>query len=67
MDNISVIIRNKNEEDFIGFAIQSAIDAFNNPEIITFWTLFNFHPTNRALVFIFMTRMHTCYTNIMTT
>lgn len=34
MDNISVIIRNKNEEDFIGFAIQSAIDAFNNPEII---------------------------------
>ncbi len=34
MDNISVIIRNKNEEDFIGFAIQSAIDTFNNPEII---------------------------------
>lgn len=34
MDNISVIIRNKNEKDYIGFAIQSVIDHFNNPEII---------------------------------
>ena len=39
MDNISVIIRNKNEEDFIGFAIQSAIDTFNNPEILAFRSL----------------------------
>ena len=34
MDNISIIIRNKNEEDFIGFAIQSCLDFFKNPEII---------------------------------
>ena len=34
MGNISVIIRNKNEQDYIGFAIQSVIDHFNNPEII---------------------------------
>ena len=34
MDNISVIIRNKNEKDYIGFAIQSVVDNFINPEII---------------------------------
>lgn len=34
MGNISVIIRNKNEQDYIGFAIQSVIDHFNDPEII---------------------------------
>lgn len=34
MDNISVIIRNKNEEQYIGFAIQSVIDHFKDPEII---------------------------------
>jgi glycosyltransferase involved in cell wall biosynthesis len=34
MDNISIIIRNKNEADFIGFAIQSCLDFFNKPEII---------------------------------
>ena len=34
MDNISIIIRNKNEEDYIGFAIQSCLDFFNQPEII---------------------------------
>ena len=34
MDNISVIIRNKNEQEYIGFAIQSVIDSFNEPEII---------------------------------
>ena len=34
MDKVSVIIRNKNEQDFIGFAIQSVIDNFNDPEII---------------------------------
>ena len=34
MDNISVIIRNRNEEQYIGFAIQSCIDYFNTPEII---------------------------------
>ena len=31
---ISIIIRNKNESDFIGYAIQSCIDQFQNPEII---------------------------------
>ncbi|MDA8704219.1 glycosyltransferase [Flavobacteriaceae bacterium] len=34
MDNISVIIRNKNEEEYIGFAIQSCLDFFKKPEII---------------------------------
>ena len=34
MDNISIIIRNKNEEQHIGYAIQSCLDFFNNPEII---------------------------------
>ena len=31
---ISVIIRNRNEEQHIGFAIQSVLDHFTNPEII---------------------------------
>ena len=31
---ISIIIRNKNEANFIGHAIQSCIDQFSNPEII---------------------------------
>lgn len=31
---ISVIIRNRNEKEYIGFAIQSVLDNFNNPEII---------------------------------
>ena len=34
MDNISVIIRNKNEERYIGYAIQSVLDVFDKPEII---------------------------------
>ena len=34
MDNISVIIRNKNEERYIGYAIQSVLDNFQDPEII---------------------------------
>ena len=34
MDNIRVIIRNRNEDDHIGFAIQSCLDHFNKPEII---------------------------------
>lgn len=34
MDNISVIIRCRNEEEHIGFAIQSVIDHFKDPEII---------------------------------
>lgn len=34
MDNISVIIRNRNEDAHIGFAIQSCLDHFNKPEII---------------------------------
>lgn len=34
MDKVSVIIRNRNEEQYIGFAIQSVIDHFKNPEVI---------------------------------
>jgi len=34
MDKISVILRNKNEANMIGYAIQSCIDHFTNPEII---------------------------------
>ena len=34
MDNISVIIRNRNEERHIGYAIQSVLDKFKDPEII---------------------------------
>ena len=34
MDNISVIIRNKNEERYIGYAIQSVLDTFDKPEIV---------------------------------
>jgi len=34
MDNISIIIRNKNEEQHIGYAIQSCLDFFDRPEII---------------------------------
>jgi rhamnosyltransferase len=34
MDNISVIIRNRNEAEYIGYAIQSVLDFFIDPEII---------------------------------
>ena len=34
MDNISVIIRCRNEEHWIGHSIQSVIDNFDNPEVI---------------------------------
>ena len=34
MDKISIIIRNRNEQDYIGFAIQSCLDFFDRPEII---------------------------------
>ena len=34
MDKISIIIRNRNEDEHIGFAIQSVIDYIENPEII---------------------------------
>ena len=34
MDKISIIIRNKNEERWIGHAIQSCLDFFDDPEII---------------------------------
>ena len=34
MDNISIIIRNRNEERYIGYAIQSVLDIFDKPEII---------------------------------
>lgn len=32
--HLSIIIRNKNEERYIGYAIQSCLDFFKNPEII---------------------------------
>lgn len=34
MDKISIIIRNKNEERWIGHSIQSCLDTFEKPEII---------------------------------
>lgn len=34
MDNISIVIRNRNESEFIGFSIQSCLDHFDRPEII---------------------------------
>jgi glycosyltransferase involved in cell wall biosynthesis len=35
MDNkVSIIIRNKNEAEYIGFCIQSCLDVFGKPEII---------------------------------
>lgn len=33
-DNITILIRNRNEAQYIGFALQSCIDHFNKPEII---------------------------------
>ena len=34
MEKISIIIRNKNEAEYIGFAIQSCLDFFEKPQII---------------------------------
>ena len=34
MDNISVLIRCRNEEQWIGHTIQSVIDTFDKPEIV---------------------------------
>ena len=34
MDKITVLIRTKNEEQWIGHCIQSVLDNINNPEII---------------------------------
>ena len=34
MDNISVLIRCRNEERWIGHSIQSVIDTFDKPEIV---------------------------------
>ena len=31
---ISIIIRNRNEEEFIGFAIQSCLDFFDKPKLL---------------------------------
>ena len=31
---VSIIIRNKDEVEFIGHSIQSCVDSFKNPEII---------------------------------
>ena len=35
-NKISIIIRTKNEERWIGHSIQSVIDFFSNPEIISY-------------------------------
>jgi rhamnosyltransferase len=34
MGKVSIIIRNRNEGEFIGFALQSCLDFFDKPEII---------------------------------
>ena len=34
MDNLTVIIRNRNEEEYIGFAIQSVLDFYPTAEIL---------------------------------
>lgn len=34
MDNLTVVIRNRNEEEYIGFAIQSVMDHYPGAEII---------------------------------
>ena len=34
MNDLTVIIRNRNESEYIGFAIQSVIDFFPNSKII---------------------------------
>lgn len=34
MSKVSIIIRNRNEGEYIGFAIQSCLDHFKDPEII---------------------------------
>ena len=34
MTSVSVIIRNRNEERYIGYSIQSVLDVFDKPEII---------------------------------
>lgn len=34
MDNLTVILRNRNEEEYIGFAIQSVLDHYPNAEIL---------------------------------
>ena len=54
MGKISVIIRNKNEQDFIGFAIQSVIDNFDDPEII----VVDNNSTDDSLGIINMFRAH---------
>ena len=54
MNKISVIIRNKNEQDFIGFAIQSVIDNFDNPEII----IVDNNSTDDSLGIVNMFRAH---------
>ena len=34
MDSISILMRCRNEESYIGYAIQSVLDTFDNPEIV---------------------------------
>ena len=34
MDNISVLIRCRNEERWVGHTIQSVMDSFDKPEIV---------------------------------
>ena len=63
MDNISIIIRNRNEAEFIGFAIQSCLDFFSKPEIIVMNNESNddsmevvqyFNGVDSAFVFVFL-------------
>jgi len=44
-DNISVILRVKNEENFIGYCIQSILDKINFPEII----IINDHSSDESI------------------
>ena len=50
MDNISVIIRCRNEEQWIGHSIQSVIDNFDNPEII----IVNNDSTDESMNIVYM-------------
>ena len=57
MDNISVIIRNRNEEQWIGHAIQSVIDNFDNPEIV----IVNNNSTDESMNIVRMFKKVKCW------
>ena len=66
MDNISVVIRCRNEEQWIGHSIQSVLDSFNKPEII----VVNNNSTDESMSIVKMfikdklLKDHENYTNI---